>query len=93
MDDETLVFRSCVLPVWGSGVTLSVSVPHMPNILRCLTVTTTSSLMSTFRLFPLEILNFVPTSIYYNALANFPKTAFSLRMPVLPGTTLSLQQT
>jgi hypothetical protein len=39
-----------------------------------------------------NLLNFVPVSISSKPLANFQKTAFSLRIPVLPGTTLSWQQ-
>ena len=38
-----------------------------------------------------NLLNFAPISISHKPLANFPLTAFSLRIPVLPGMTLSWQ--
>ena len=69
----------CVLPVWGSGVTLPIPLPHMPNISRCIAVTTTSSLIPvSYR----NQLSFVPVPISYILLEHFLKTAFSLRMPV-----------
>jgi hypothetical protein len=39
-----------------------------------------------------NILNIVLVSISYKPFANFPITAFSLRIPVIPGTILSWQQ-